>query len=216
MTSPAGVGRPGLVGYPVNLLVTGRRVVVVGGGRIAARKVRALLDAGAEVHVVASTVTEDLAAEATAGRLTVDLRPFEPADLDGAWLAVSATDVPEVNAAVFAAGEVRRCFVNSADDPAHCSFTLMSVVRQSDIVVTVGTGGRSPALATWLKDHVETELGSEYAVLLDLLSEARESLRAAGGSTEDANWRQAFDSDILDLVKAGEIDRAKELLRSCL
>jgi siroheme synthase-like protein len=210
------VGRPGLAGWPVNLLVRGRRVVVVGAGRIAARKVEPLLDLGAEVVVVAPGAGDEVRAWAADGRLTWHDRPFDPSELDGAWLAVTATDDPAVNAAVFAAGEARRVWVNSADDPANCSFTLMSTVRQADIVVAIGTGGRSPALATWLKRHVGDEMGPEYATLLDLLSEARESLRAGGRSSEDADWQRAFRSGIVDLVREGRVDEAKELLRSCL
>ena len=208
--------RPGLVGYPVNLLVAGRRCVVVGAGRVAARKVAGLLDAGAVVHIVAPVVGPEVAGWRDTGRVTVDERPFRPGDLDGAWLATTATPDPAVNAAVYEAGEARRVFVNAADDPAHCSFTLMSVVRQGDLVVTIGTGGRSPALATYLKDHVATEMGPEWGVLLDLLADEREQARATGVSTETLDWRQALDSGILDLVRTGRVAQAKELLRACL
>jgi siroheme synthase-like protein len=190
--------------------------VVVGAGRIAARKVESLLDAGAVVTVVAPRVDVEVAAWAEAGRLELHERPFRPEDLDGAWLAVTATDDPAVNRAVFEAGEARRTFVNSADDPANCSFTLMSVVRRGDIVVTIGTNGRSPALATYLKDHVREEMGPEYEALLELLSEAREEMRAGGRSSEDADWRAAIDSGILQLIREGRDSEARELLRSCL
>jgi siroheme synthase-like protein len=190
--------------------------VVVGAGRIAARKIEPLLDLGADVVVVAPSVRDEVAAWRDAGRLTVLERPFVASDLDDVWLAVTATDDPEVNAAVHEAGEARRVWVNSADDPANCSFTLMSIVRRADVVVAIGTGGRSPALATWLKQLVTEEIGPEYETLLDLLSEARESMRREGRSTEDADWQQAFRSGILDLVRAGQIAEAKELLRSCL
>jgi len=210
------MGRPGLLGYPVSLLVAGRRCVVVGAGRVAARKVEGLLAAGAAVHVVAPEVGPEVGALRDEGRLTVDERPFEPADLDGAWLATAATPDPDVNAAVFDAGQARRVFVNAADDPAHCSFTLMSTVRRGDLVVTIGTGGRSPALATYLKDHVATEMGPEWEVLLDLLSDERERLRAAGASTETVDWRGAIDSGMLDLIRTGRVAQAKELLRACL
>jgi siroheme synthase-like protein len=215
VTTP-GAQRPALAGWPVNLLVGGRRVVVVGAGRIAARKIEPLLDLGGDVVVVAPSVGTEVAAWRDEGRLAVHERSFEPADLDGAWLAVTATDVPAVNAAVFEAGEARRVWVNSADDPANCSFTLMSVVRRADVVVAIGTGGRSPALATWLKQQLTEELGPEYDTLLEILSEARESMRSEGRSSEDADWQQAFRSGILDLVRAGRIGEAKELLRSCL
>lgn len=210
------MGRPGLLGYPVNLLVAGRRCVVVGAGRIAARKIGGLLDAGAVVHVVAPALGDEVIAWRDAGRVTVAERRFEAEDLDGAWLATTATPDPAVNAAVYEAGEARRVFVNAADDPAHCSFTLMSVVRQGDLVVTIGTGGRSPALATYLKDHVAAEMGPEWGNLLDLLAEERDAAQAAGVSTETLDWRQALDSGILDLVRAGRVAQAKELLRACL
>ena len=207
---------PGFTGMPVNLLVRGRKVVVVGAGRIAARKIEPLLDLGAVVVVIAPAIGEGVRAWAEAGRCTVAEREFAPGDLDGAWLALTATDVPEVNAAVFEAGEAARVWVNSADDPANCAFTMMSVVRRSDLVVAVSTGGRSPALAAYLRRHLNEELGPEYEVLLDLLSEAREAWRSSGRSSEDADWQRAFDSGIVDLVRAGRTAEAKELLNSCL
>jgi siroheme synthase-like protein len=209
-------GRPGLTGWPVNLLVAGRKVVVVGAGRIAARKIEPLIELGADVHVVAPVIGDEVAAMADAQQVRVRVGPFDPADLDDAWLVVTATDQPSVNAAVFAAAEARRVWCNSADDPQNCAFTLMSVVRQSDLVVALGTGGRSPALATWLKNHVREEMGPEYSTLLDLLSEAREAMRATGRSSEDADWQKALGSGIVDLVRAGRLDEAKELLSSCL
>jgi siroheme synthase-like protein len=209
-------GRSGLGGYPVNLLVAGRRCVVVGAGRIAARKVEALLEAGAEVHVVAPTVGDEIAGWRDEGRVTVDEREFTETDLNDAWLATAATSEPGVNRAVSEAAGARRIWVNAADDPENCSFTLMSVVRQGDLVVTIGTGGRSPALATYLKDHVSQEMGPEWGELLELLSEARERLRSGGQSSETVDWRRALDSGMLDLIRAGRRAEAKELLEACL
>ena len=213
---PRGVGRAGLGGYPVNLLVAGRRCVVVGAGRIAVRKIEALLDAGADVHVVAPEVSDAVQAWADAGRIAVTARAFVPDDLEGAWLATAATADRAVNRAVFDAGEARRVWVNAADDPEHCSFTLVSVVRRGDLVVTIGTGGRSPALAMYLKRRLGDEVGPEYGTLLDLLSEAREAMRAEGRSSEDADWQRALDSGMLDLIRTGRMTEAKELLETCL
>jgi siroheme synthase-like protein len=208
--------RASIAGYPVNLVVRDRRCVVVGAGRIAVRKIEALVTAGARVDVVALEVGDDVRAWVAAGVVTLSERAFEAADLDGAWLVTTATGVPAVDRAVFEAAEARRVWVNSADDPANCSFTLMSVVRQGDLVVAIGTNGRSPALATYLRDHVRKEMGPEWAALLELLSEAREEMRAEGRSSETADWRRALDSGILDLVREGREGEAKELLRSCL
>lgn len=208
--------RRSLLGYPVNLVVTGRRCVVVGAGRIAARKVDGLLTAGAEVHVVAPNLGEQLRAWRDEGRITVAERAFRPDDLDGAWLATAATDDHTVNRAVYEAGDARGVWVNAADDPDNCSFTLMSVIRRGDLVVTVGTGGRSPALATWLKERITAELGPEYETLVELLADARDAMQADGRSTEEADWKRALDSGMLDLIRAGRVADAKELLRSCL
>ena len=212
----SGVSRRSLVGYPANFLVAGRRCVLVGAGWIAARKLGGLLEAGADVVVIAPEALDTIRGLANEGRLVWHPRGFVAEDLDDAWLAITATADAAVNQAVFDAGEARRVWVNSADDPENCSFTLMSIVRQGDLVVTIGTNGRSPALATFLKAHVGSEMGPEYERLLELLSEAREAIRSSGRSSEDADWRQAFDSGILDLVRAGREAEARELLRSCL
>jgi siroheme synthase-like protein len=213
-TAPS--GRGGLGGYPVNLLVAGRRCLVVGAGRIAARKVEALLDAGARVVVVAPELGSEVVAWRDAGRLEAIERAFADTDLDGAWLVTVATGDPESSAAVFTAAERRGIWCNAADDPEHCSVTLMSVVRQGDLVVTIGTGGRSPALAAYLKDHVAQEMGPEWAELLEMLSEARERVRAGGVSSETVDWRRALDSGMLELIRAGRRAEAKELLEACL
>ena len=208
--------RAGFAGLPVNLIVRGRKVVVVGGGRIATRKIEPLVELGADVFVVAPAVAPEVRAWVEAGTCSLVEREFRPADLEGAWLALTATDDPQVNAAVYAAGEAAGVWTNSADDPANCSFTMMSVIRRADLVVAVGTGGRSPALAVYLRRFLTEELGPEYEILLEMLADAREALRASGRSSEDADWQRAFDSGIVDLVRAGRVADAKELLNSCL
>jgi siroheme synthase-like protein len=201
--------------YPVGLVVAGRRCLLVGGGRIAARRLPALLGAGAEVVVVAPEVTDAVREHAEAGRLTWHARGFEPEDLDGVWLALSATGDLAVDAAVAAAATARRVWVASADDPSASTATVPSVVRQGDVVVTVSTGGRSPALAAWLRDRLAAEVGPEYGTLLDLMAEVREEERAAGRPTEGVDWRRALDSGILEDVRAGRIEAAREALRTC-
>ena len=203
-------------GYPVNLVLAGRPVVVVGAGRVAARKIEGLLRAGALVHVVAPVLGDDVRAWHAAGRLTADERPFTTTDLDTAWAAFTATDDPEVNRLVFEEGERRRMFVNSADDPANCSLTLMSVVRRGDLQIAIGTAGRSPALATHLRQRLEDEVGPEYEALLDVLATVRDEIRARGASSEAYDWRPAFDSDMLALVRGGRKDDATALLRERL
>ena len=199
--------------YPVNLVLDGRECLVVGGGKVALRKVEGLVDCGARVRVVASRV--DPALRDLAG-VVVEERPWRPDDLTGMWLVIAATDDPAVNRSVYEAGERAGIWVNGADDPANCSFTLPSVVRRGDLQVTVSTGGRSPALATWLRRRLEGEIGPEYAVLLDLLATEREGLKAAGRSTEGLDWQSALDSDMLGLIRNGDLAHARERLQTCL
>ncbi|MGH9136035.1 MAG: precorrin-2 dehydrogenase/sirohydrochlorin ferrochelatase family protein [Acidimicrobiales bacterium] len=199
--------------YPVNLLLGGRPVLVVGGGRVALQKVRGLLDAGAAVTVVAPEVADDIAA---LPGVTVHDRPYQRNEVVGYRLVVAATGDPSVNQAVFDDGEAAGVWVNSADDPDRCSVTLPARVRRGDLLVTVSTGGRSPALAAWLREKLEADIGPEYEVLLGLLAEERDRLRAEGVATESLNWRQAIGSGMLEKIRDGSLSEARELLRACL
>jgi precorrin-2 dehydrogenase/sirohydrochlorin ferrochelatase len=198
--------------YPVNLILTGQRCLVVGGGSVAARKVAGLLACGADVQVIAERVGPELRAL----NVPVEERRYQPGDVSSYRLVIAATNDPVVNHAVYEDATTAGIWINSADDPAACTFTLPSVVRRGPIMVTISTGGYSPALSTWLKAHVEHELGPEYEILVDLLAEVRNDMKAAGRSTEQADWRTALDSDMLDLIRAGHIDRARERLQTWL
>jgi len=199
--------------YPINLRVKGARCVVVGGGRVALGKVLGLLEAEAAVTVVAPEI--DVEISALAG-LQLERRPYVTADLDGARLVITATGDPAVDGAVFRDGEAAGVWVNSADDPDHCTFTLPARVRRGPLLVTFATGGNSPALASWLRQRYAEEFGPEYEVLIDLLAEARKDLIAQGRSTEGLGWQRALDSGMLDLIREGELAEAKERLQACL
>jgi len=204
-------------GYPVTLLVEGRPCLVVGGGRVAARKAVGLLDAGAGVKMVAPRVSPE--AEVLAGSgLRIERRPYRSPEAASYRLVVTATGDPDVDGAVFRDAEAAGVWVNAADSPVSCSFHLPAVARRGPVSVAVSTGGASPALASWLRDRIDAELGTgaDIEVLAGLLSEARADLKAAGRSTEAANWRGALNSDMLGLIRTGQIDQARERLRACL
>ena len=176
--------------YPVNLLVAGRPVLVVGGGRVAAEKARGLLAAGAVVHVVASTVSP----EVRALDVTWDERPYQPGEVAGYRLAVACTDDRKANQAVFDDGEAAGIWVNAADQPADCSFILPAIARNGPLAIAVSTGGASPALARRLRDRAGELLSDEVVELAADLSQRRAAVRAAGGSTEDVDWSAALDA----------------------
>jgi precorrin-2 dehydrogenase/sirohydrochlorin ferrochelatase len=148
--------------------------------------------------------------------VTCERRPYRSDDVAGCRLVVTATDDAEVNRSVFLDGEAAGVWVNSADDPENCAFTLPARVRQGPLLVTFGTGGHSPAVATWLRRRYEEEFGPEYVILIELLSEERERLRRSGRSTEGLDWQPALDSGMLDLIREGRLAEAKERLQACL
>ncbi len=199
--------------YPVNLVLHGRACLVVGGGTVAAHKVLGLLACGARVHVVAPEVGPTLEAQPN---VTTEHRPYRRGEVKGYRLVFAATGDPAVNAAVMADGEEAGIWVNAADDVENCSFTLPAVVRRGPVTVAVSTGGHSPALARWLKERVADSIGPEYEVLAELLSAERDAIRASGRSTEGLNWQSALESDMLDLIRAGQVREAKERLQACL
>ena len=142
--------------YPAFLKLDGRRVVVVGAGPVAASKLRGLLDAGADVTVVAPEWVD----EAAAADVTRVEREFRPSDLDGAWLVVAAA-TPGVNREVARAAETRRVFVNAVDDPPNASLYLGGVVRRKGVTFAVSTDGRAPALAGLLREGLDAVLPAE-------------------------------------------------------
>ena len=139
--------------YPVGLRLLGRRVVVVGGGQVAHRRVAGLLEARARVTVVSPDVTPALEALVEPGSLSWVRRRYQPGDLDGAWYAVAATDDPAVNAAVAAEAEAARIFCARADDRSASSVWTPAVGRQGDLVVGVHGGG-DPQRAVGVRDAV--------------------------------------------------------------
>lgn len=202
--------------YPVNLLVGARPCLVVGGGTVALDKVVGLLDAQARVTVVAPDVVDALEALATDGRVRLERRPYRSGEAGEHRLVIVATDDPAVNEQVAADAERAGVWVNAADDVANCTFTLPARVRRGDLLLTVSTAGRSPALASWVRSRLEAEFGPEWAVVLDLLAEVRDDLRTEGRSTLKVDWHAALDSGMLEMVREGRVSEAKERLQACL
>jgi uroporphyrin-III C-methyltransferase/precorrin-2 dehydrogenase/sirohydrochlorin ferrochelatase len=165
--------------YPLFLKLRGRQVLVVGGGRVATSRLAGLLDAGARVVVVAPSVRDEV------DRLpvTVERRPFQPADLDGCWLAVAAA-TPEVNRAVAAAAEPRRVFVNAVDGPRAATAYSAGVLRRSGVTLAVSTEGRAPALAGLLREALDAVLPADTGDWLALAELLRLEQKAAGVAQE--------------------------------
>jgi siroheme synthase-like protein len=194
--------------FPVSLDISGRSCLVVGGGSVAARKARALLECGAVVTVIAPWLSDDM--EALAPSLhALERRDYGQGDASTFRLVVTATGIPEVDGAVYADAEAAGVWTNSADDLAHCSFILPAVHRDGAVSVAVSTGGLSPALASWLRARVASECGDGLGTLAQLLGEARANLKRAGLPTDSVDWAHLLNGPLLGLVRAGDIDNAR-------
>jgi siroheme synthase-like protein len=185
MTDAGSANRPPIETVPVGLRVAGKDVLVVGAGPVAARKASVYVDQGARVSVVAPTHSDDMERVAVAERLR---RRFQPADLDRKWLAITATGRPEVDGEVFAEAERRRIWCNGADAPDACSFILPAVARRGPITVAIGSGGTSPAAASWLRRRIERLLDDRTMTVIEVATRVRHRVRAAGYPTEVPGW----------------------------
>jgi precorrin-2 dehydrogenase/sirohydrochlorin ferrochelatase len=198
-------------GYPAILLLEGRLAVVIGGGHVAERKVRTLLDAGAKVRVVAADPTRGIRGRAERGDVELVERRYATGDLAGAAVAVAATDDEAVNKGVFAEADAHGIPVNVVDNTSLCTFIAPSIVRRGDLVLAISTGGAAPALAVRIRERLERDFGEEYARFLELMGELRARVKVPGDQDERAKaWYRVVDSDVMDLVRAGEIERARE------
>ncbi|MBI3932976.1 MAG: bifunctional precorrin-2 dehydrogenase/sirohydrochlorin ferrochelatase [Acidobacteria bacterium] len=164
--------------FPVFLKLAGRKVLLVGGGRVAASRLAGLLAAGADVTVVAPEVLPEIAGARSAG-VTVLERPFAAGDLDGAWLVVAAAPAA-VNRRVAAAAEARGVFVNAVDDPASGSAYTGGVLRRGGVTIAVSTEGRAPALAGLLREALEAVLPEEIEAWVAQAETLRRRQRVAG------------------------------------
>jgi uroporphyrin-III C-methyltransferase/precorrin-2 dehydrogenase/sirohydrochlorin ferrochelatase len=170
--------------YPAFLKLSGRRVLVVGGGPVAAGKVAGLLAVGALVEVVAPDVRPEI--EATG--VPIHRREFWPSDVEGAWYVIAAAP-PEVNRHVLAAGEARQLFVNAVDDPDNATAYAGGVVRRSDVTIAISTAGRAPALAGLLREALDAWLPGNLDEWMAAADAARREWKAQGVAMEERRPR---------------------------
>ncbi len=201
--------------YPVLLDLHGRPCLVVGGGPAATRKVRGLLEVGAEVTVIAPSATQELADGAASGGLRWHRRAVADEDLapGAGWrFVVAVTDRPDVNARVVALAGAAGVWANDAGAPDGGPAALPAVHRDGPVTLTASTGGVHPAAAAWLRDLAAGAIGPEHLTALELAAE----VRAASPAGRRPDWRRAVDSGMLALIREGRVAEAKERLQACL
>jgi siroheme synthase-like protein len=204
--------------YPVALLLEGRSCLVVGGGRVAERKIASLRQAGASVRVVALEVSESVRRMAKTGEIELHQRAFAVSDLDGAFLVIVATDNSYLNEHISAECHRRGQLVNVVDQPALCTFYVPATIERGPVSVAISTSGAGPALARHLRELLEGVVGEEYGRLALLMGDLRDEVKAAFAQQSERAmaWQRLLDSEVLDLLRGGETTPARQRAREII
>jgi precorrin-2 dehydrogenase / sirohydrochlorin ferrochelatase len=179
---------------PLVVDLVGRRVVVLGAGRVSQQKVTLLLEARAKVTII----TEEVVVPVADGIEELIVRPYQRGDLAGAFLVVSATGNPEVNDLVVVEARELNVLLNVVDDATRCNFFFTAVHRDGDVVVSVSTEGSSPALAQWVRNRVAKTLPKNLADVARRLRAERNDMHVRGESTENLAWMQRVEELVGD------------------
>ena len=204
--------------YPINLDITNKRCVVIGGGRVAERKVESLLKCGGNVTVISPNLTPQLKALLSQGKIDHVLRKYQKGDLQGTFLVFSATDDPLVNTFITREAKREGTLINVVDTPKMCNFIVPSVVDRDDLVISISTNGKSPALAKRIREELEIKYGEEYSVFLAILGAVREKLLKVSDDSErnKSMFYKIADSNILQLIKVKNRDGINSTLKETL
>ena len=200
--------------YPVYLNLRGRRCVIVGGGTVAEGKISRLLDSGADICVVSPDATPGILRFAADGNVRWEQREYRHGDLEGAFIAIAATNVREVNRRIFEEAEERGIMLNAVDDPPNCSFIAPSIVRRGPVTLAISTGGVSPALARKLRESLQTSEALAWADLSSIMKVARSHLRETGqlAGIDPQRWQCCISPELLGMVQDGRQGEATEAL----
>ena len=200
--------------YPVFLDLRGRSVLVVGGGPLAAEKVRGLRNAEADITVAAPTLNAELAALRDAGEIVHLPRGYREGDMAGFSIVMAAEGDAAANAGLSAEARRRGILLNAADDPANCDFILPAVLREPPLTIAVSTGGGSPAIARRVREELTAYLSEDAAPLAELVAETRADLRRRGvfRPIPAESWQAAMDGRLRALLAQRRRGQAKALL----
>ncbi|MBB6214591.1 precorrin-2 dehydrogenase/sirohydrochlorin ferrochelatase [Anaerosolibacter carboniphilus] len=200
--------------YPIMLDIEDKRCVVIGGGKVAQRKVESLLYCGGAVTVITPKVTEELNNLAQNGKIQIILREYTSGDLKGFDLAYVATDNQRVNNLCREEAKQEKVLLNVVDQPDMCDFIVPASVQRGDLTIAVSTNGKSPMLSRKIREDLEAVYGEEYTVFLEVMGELRQLVLT---EWENIHHRREFFqkivySDVLDRYRNGEIQDLKSYI----
>lgn len=204
--------------YPINLILDNKPCVVLGGGHVALRKVKGLLDAKAKVTVISPEIVAELAKLVEGKRIIWQKKCYEQGDLDDFTLAICAIGNEKINAEVQREAKQKKVILNVVDRLEFCDFALPAKIRRGDLLVTFSTNGKSPALAKYLRCKMEREFDETYAKWLDRLVQLRKEAIETLPTSDDREifWRSALSDDVMELVKNKKYDEAEASIRDAI
>ncbi len=194
--------------------LAGREVLVVGGGSVAGRKIATLIEYGAIVSIVARDLSPELKNLVDSGRVKYLGGEFSLVFLKDKFLAIAATDDPELNHRISLAAQAKGMLINAVDQPADCTFIVPSIIRRGDLIISVSTSGKSPALAKRIREELSSMFGPEYEPFLRMMGKIREAV-LSGSSDQKENSRvfnSIVDSGLLDAIRADNHKKAAKIL----
>jgi precorrin-2 dehydrogenase / sirohydrochlorin ferrochelatase len=204
--------------YPIYLDIENRKVVIIGGGNVCARKAETMMKYGARVTVISPEFTDEIEGWAREGCLALQRKKYDASDLEGANIVIASTDDQAVNEQIAADCRARRIPVNVVDVTPLCEFIVPAIIESGSIQIAISTGGKSPALARTLKEDLQRTIGPEYAEVNDVLGTLRDGAKRV--LPTDVDRKRFFDGiiaeGILDLLRQGKRREAYETIaRAC-
>lgn len=202
--------------YPIYVELQDKPILVVGGGTVAWRKVKTLLDHGAVVRIVAPKILPELAKLLEGGRCVWVEKEYACEDLMDAVLIFACTEDDNVNKAVARQAQEAIRLINVVDDPEKCTFIVPSILERGDLSIAVSTGGSSPITARQIRVELEELYGDEYEEYLTLLKNVRNEVKShLAAEQKERFWDKVTDGEILQLIKNGRLDQAKGVMENC-
>jgi precorrin-2 dehydrogenase/sirohydrochlorin ferrochelatase len=204
--------------YPVFLELHEKKVVVVGGGRVAFRKVMALLECGAVIHLAGRELTPELQEMVEKGEIRFLGREFAEAFLNKAFMVIAATDDKELNRHISACAREAGVLVNAVDQPPDCDFIVPSILKRGDLQIAISTSGKSPAMARRIRKSLEKQFGREYETFLTMMGRLRQEILSLGLSQEENSriFKKIVDADFLRDLSDGFTERMERRLKKIL
>lgn len=202
--------------YPVYLNLADKHCVIFGGGTIAQGKIAALRQSGAEITIISPDATEGIKKACKTGDVSWIERKYQTGDIEGAFIVIAATNVPEVNREIFKECERLGVLLNAVDDPPLCTFIAPSIVKRDPVTLAISTGGASPALARKMRETLSDDPNLKWADLAGVLRSARKVVKQDKLSIDPDRWQCCITDELLELAQNGQEEQAVGILLSQL